>query len=43
MMSINYMLAKAIQNDHLREANRDRLARLLSKRARKAAEKKAAR
>ncbi len=28
-MHINYMLAKALQNDHLRDADRERLARKL--------------
>ncbi len=30
-MYISYLLAKTIQNDHLREANQDRLARKLAR------------
>jgi hypothetical protein len=30
-MYISYLLAKTIQNDHLREANRDRLARRIER------------
>lgn len=37
-MYITYLLAKTIQNDHLREANQDRLARRLL-RVKKAAKK----
>ncbi len=31
MYSINYLLAKTIQNDHLREADQLRLARLMAR------------
>lgn len=37
-MYITYLLAKTIQNDHLREANQERLARKIA-RIKKAAKK----